>query len=82
MWLCPLYSVYSAEEERLSGQLAAVEMLKSGTTSFLEAGTIRSLTRSSTVLTRPESGGRLAGGYGPPPEPSVYKQDTIRPLRS
>ena len=27
MWLCPLYSVYSAEEERLSGQLAAVEML-------------------------------------------------------
>ena len=43
MWLCPLYSVYSAEEERLSGQLAAVEMLKSGTTSFLEAGTIRFL---------------------------------------
>ena len=43
MWLCPLYSVYSAEEERLSGQLAAVEMLKSGTTWFLEAGTIRLL---------------------------------------
>ena len=41
MWLCPLYSVYTAEEERLSAQLAAVEMLKSGTTAFLEAGTIR-----------------------------------------
>ena len=43
MWLCPLYAVHTAEEERLSGQLAAVEMLKSGTTSFLEAGTIRFL---------------------------------------
>ena len=41
MWLCPLYSVYTPEEERLSAQLAAVEMLKSGTTTFLEAGTIR-----------------------------------------
>jgi ubiquinone/menaquinone biosynthesis C-methylase UbiE len=38
MWLCPLYAVYTAEEERLSAQLAAVEMLKSGTTTFLEAG--------------------------------------------
>ncbi|SVD27948.1 uncharacterized protein METZ01_LOCUS380802, partial [marine metagenome] len=42
-WLCSLYSVHTAEEERLSAQLAAVEMLKSGTTSFLEAGTIRFL---------------------------------------
>ena len=42
-WLCPLYSVYTAEEEKLSGQLAAVEMLKSGTTTFLEAGTCRFL---------------------------------------
>src|SRR5215204_2189244 len=30
-WLTPLYSVYRAEEERTSGQLAAVEMLRSGT---------------------------------------------------
>src|SRR4029450_1525469 len=43
VWLCPLYSVYTAAEERLSAQLAAVEMLKSGTTTFLEAGPIRSL---------------------------------------
>ena len=42
-WLCPLYSVFSAAEERVSGQLAAVEMLRSGTTTFLEAGTIRFL---------------------------------------
>ena len=43
VWLCQLYSVYTAAEERLSAQLAAVEMLKSGTTTFLEAGTIRFL---------------------------------------
>ena len=42
-WLCPLYSVFDAAEERVSGQLAAVEMLRSGTTTFLEAGTIRFL---------------------------------------
>src|SRR5262249_55636675 len=39
-WLVPLYSVYTEEEERLSAQLAAAEMLKSGTTAFLEAGTV------------------------------------------
>lgn len=39
-WLCPLYEAYNEDEERLSAQLAAAEMLKSGTTTFLEAGTI------------------------------------------
>lgn len=43
VWLCPLYATYSAAEERVSAQLAAVEMLRSGTTCFLEAGTIRFL---------------------------------------
>jgi len=40
-WLCPLYAAHTEEDERLSAQLAAAEMLKSGTTSFLEAGTVR-----------------------------------------
>jgi len=35
VWLCGLYSVHTAEEERLSAILASVEMLKSGTTTFL-----------------------------------------------
>src|SRR6266540_1222388 len=43
VWLCPLYEAYTEEDERVSGQLAAVEMLRSGTTTFLEAGTIRFL---------------------------------------
>ena len=77
MWLCPLYSVYSAEEERLSGQLAAVEMLKSGTTSFLEAGTIRFLDEVIDGLNEAGIRGRVGRWvWDLPPEPSVYKQDT------
>lgn len=40
VWLRSLYEAHGEEDERLSAQLAAVEMLKTGTTSFLEAGTI------------------------------------------
>jgi cytosine/adenosine deaminase-related metal-dependent hydrolase len=40
-WLVPMYAMYTEDEERLSAQLVAAEMLKSGTTSFLEAGTIK-----------------------------------------
>ncbi len=39
-WLSPIHAFYTPEDERLSAQLAAVEMLRTGTTSFLEAGTI------------------------------------------
>lgn len=77
MWLCPLYSVYTAEEERLSGQLAAVEMLKSGTTTFLEAGTIRFLDQVIDGLVEVGIRGRVGKWvWDLPPEPDVYKQDT------
>ncbi len=77
MWLCPLYSVYTAEEERLSAQLAAVEMLKSGTTSFLEAGTIRFLDEVVDGLNEVGIRGRVSRWvWDLPPEPSVYQQST------
>jgi len=77
MWLCPLYSVYTAEEERLSAQLAAVEMLKSGTTSFLEAGTIRFLDEVVDGLTEVGIRGRVGRWvWDLPPEPAVYQQRT------
>ncbi len=77
MWLCPLYSVYTAEEERVSGQLAAVEMLKSGTTTFLEAGTIRFLDEVIDGLVEAGIRGRVGRWvWDLPPEPDVYKQDT------
>ncbi len=40
-WLTPIHTHYTEEDERISAQAAALEMLRSGTTSFLEAGTIR-----------------------------------------
>ena len=77
MWLCPLYSVFTAEEERLSAQLASVEMLKSGTTSFLEAGTIRFLDEVFEGLTEVGIRGRIGRWvWDLPPEPSVYRQHT------
>jgi cytosine/adenosine deaminase-related metal-dependent hydrolase len=77
MWLCPLYAVYTAEEERLSAQLAAVEMLKSGTTTFLEAGTIRFLDEVIDGLVEVGIRGRVGNWiWDLPPEPDVYKQDT------
>lgn len=42
-WLVPLYHAYGETDERLSAQCAALEMLRTGTTAFLEAGTIRFL---------------------------------------
>jgi cytosine/adenosine deaminase-related metal-dependent hydrolase len=77
MWLCPLYATYNAAEERLSGQLAAMEMLKSGTTSFLEAGTIRFLDDVIDGLVEVGIRGRVGRWvWDLPPEPDVYKQDT------
>ena len=42
-WVIPRFLAHSADDERLSAQLAALQMLRSGTTCFLEAGTIRHL---------------------------------------
>jgi len=76
-WLCPLYSVFNAPEERVSGQLAAVEMLRSGTTTFLEAGTIRFLDEVIDGLVEIGIRGRVGQWvWDLPPEPSVYRQTT------
>ena len=77
VWLCRLYSVYTAAEERLSAQLAAVEMLKSGTTTFLEAGTIRFLDVVVDGLVEVGIRGRVGRWvWDLPPEPDVYRQNT------
>jgi cytosine/adenosine deaminase-related metal-dependent hydrolase len=77
VWLCPLYATYNAAEERVSAQLAAVEMLRSGTTCFLEAGTIRFLDEVVDGLREVGIRGRVGRWvWDLPPEPSVYKQGT------
>ncbi|MDZ7643039.1 MAG: amidohydrolase family protein [Woeseiaceae bacterium] len=42
-WVLPRYLSHTPDDERLSAQLAGLEMLRSGTTCFAEAGTIRYL---------------------------------------
>jgi cytosine/adenosine deaminase-related metal-dependent hydrolase len=39
-WLIPLYSVITPEEEQVSALLACIEMIRTGTTTFCEAGTL------------------------------------------
>jgi cytosine/adenosine deaminase-related metal-dependent hydrolase len=76
-WLCPLYSVYTEEDERLSGQLAAAELLKSGCTSFLEAGTVRFVDAVVDGLVEIGIRGRIGKWvWDLPPEPEVYRQTT------
>jgi len=80
-WLCPLYATYDALDERTSGQLAAAEMLRSGTTTFLEAGTIRFL--DDVVDGLHEIGIRARVGnwvWDLPPEPDVYRSTTDRAI--
>jgi cytosine/adenosine deaminase-related metal-dependent hydrolase len=39
-WLIPLYAVITPEEEQVSALLACIEMIRTGTTTFCEAGTL------------------------------------------
>jgi cytosine/adenosine deaminase-related metal-dependent hydrolase len=39
-WLIPLYSVMTAEDEQHAALLAGIEMIRTGTTTFCEAGTL------------------------------------------
>jgi 5-methylthioadenosine/S-adenosylhomocysteine deaminase len=77
VWLTNLYAAYGEGDERCSAQLAATEMLRSGTTTFLEAGTIRLLDEVMDGLTETGIRGRVGSWvWDLPPEPDVYRQDT------
>ena len=77
VWLCTLYSVQRPEEEIVSAKLAAVEMLRSGTTCFLEAGTINYLDEVFEELIKVGIRGRVGKWiWDLPPEPSIYRQST------
>jgi 5-methylthioadenosine/S-adenosylhomocysteine deaminase len=86
-WLIPLYHAHTPEDERLSAQLAAVEMLRSGTTTFLEAGTILNL--ESVVEGLLESGIRGRVGqwaqdraFNPGEDQTALTDRAIRTLES
>jgi len=82
-WLCPIYSVHEPEDEYLSALLIAIEMLRTGTTCFLEAGTVRFVDQVARALV--EVGIRARVGkwvWDIPPEPRVYQQTTDQAIRN
>ena len=60
-WLVPTYQTQTPDEERLSAQFAALEMLRTGTTCFIEAGTVIDLAPVHDGLA--ETG--IRGRFGP-----------------
>lgn len=58
-WLIPTYMAQSAADEQLSATLAALEMLRTGTTCFVEAGTILNLDAVMEALAGTGIRGRL-----------------------
>ncbi len=82
-WLCPLYASANEREEQLSAQLAAAELLKSGTTTFLEAGTIRFVDAVVEGLTAVGIRGRIGEWtWDRPEEPAVYRRTTADAIAS
>jgi len=63
-WLVPLYADQTPEEERLASQLAAVEMLRNGVTTFIEAGTIHHLEAVADGLRQTGIRGRIGQWSG------------------
>ncbi|WP_420451384.1 amidohydrolase family protein [Ilumatobacter sp.] len=86
VWLTGLYAAHDAADERCSAVLAATEMLRTGTTSFLEAGTIRFLDEVIDGLAETGIRGRVgAWVWDLPPQPDAYRSTTdqaIERLRS
>lgn len=82
-WLVPLYSVHTAADEGLSAQLAAVEMLKTGTTTFLEAGTVHFVDEVVESLTATGIRGCIGKWvWDLPPEPYRYRQTTEQAIEN
>ena len=59
-WLIPFHAHYTPADERLSAQLAALEMLRSGTTSFIEAGGFTAIDEAAEGLNEIGIRGRIA----------------------
>lgn len=80
-WLTPIHTHYTEEDERISAQLAALEMLKSGTTTFLEAGTVRFIDPVVDGLTEIGIRARLGPwAWDLPPEPEVLRMSTAEAI--
>lgn len=58
-WVLPRYYEHSPDDEEVSAELAALKMLRTGTTCFLEAGTVQYLDRVVAGVSRTGIRGRV-----------------------
>jgi cytosine/adenosine deaminase-related metal-dependent hydrolase len=82
-WFMPIYEVHSSEDEYLSTLLASIEMIKTGTTCFLESGVAKHV--GSVVKAIDKVGIRGVVGrwvWDLPPEPIAYRQTTAEALKN
>ena len=58
-WVIPIFHAHNAQDEKVSAQFAALRMLRSGVTSFVEAGTVSHLDAVVEGLNAVGVGGRV-----------------------
>jgi cytosine/adenosine deaminase-related metal-dependent hydrolase len=86
-WVIPIFHAQTAEEERLSAQVAALIMLRYGTTCFMEAGTVRQLDAVMDGLAETGIRGRVGEwvegrAYNPAADQAKMSADAIAILES
>lgn len=60
-WVIPIFHAHEARDEKISAQFAAMRMLHSGVTTFVEAGTVRHLEAVAEGLEAAGVRGRIGG---------------------
>jgi cytosine/adenosine deaminase-related metal-dependent hydrolase len=82
-WLMPIYASLSPEDEYISAMLAFIEMAKTGTTTFCEAGTCINPEAAVEALQKIGLRGILGRWtWDLPPAPDRMKQSTDRALQA
>jgi 5-methylthioadenosine/S-adenosylhomocysteine deaminase len=82
-WLIPIYASLSPEDEYMSAMLAFIEMIKTGTTTFCEAGTLIHPEVVAEALDKIGLRGILGRWtWDLPPVPKAMKQTTHQALKA
>jgi cytosine/adenosine deaminase-related metal-dependent hydrolase len=86
-WVIPIFHAQTPEEERISAQVAALIMLRYGTTCFMEAGTVRQLDAVMDGLAETGIRGRVGEwvegrAYNPAADQAKMSADAIAILES
>jgi len=82
-WVCPLFACVTPEEEYLLSKLVLTEALKTGTTTFVEGGTLKY--PEAAIQAIEETGIRANLGrwtWDVPAEPQVFRQTTDQALKA